>query len=86
MTAWDNPAGTDGFEFVEYTAPDTQALHALPAESPWSQIAYAAKSCDVKHVAVDGRLVVRDRALLTLDVEMVRANAKRAATRLFSAA
>ncbi|HEY5239582.1 MAG TPA: 4-hydroxyphenylpyruvate dioxygenase [Rhizomicrobium sp.] len=29
MTAWDNPAGTDGFEFVEYTAPDTQALHAL---------------------------------------------------------
>ena len=26
---WDNPIGTDGFEFVEYTAPDTQALHAF---------------------------------------------------------
>jgi 4-hydroxyphenylpyruvate dioxygenase len=26
---WDNPVGTDGFEFVEYTAPDTAALHAL---------------------------------------------------------
>ena len=26
---WENPAGTDGFEFVEYTAPDTAALHAL---------------------------------------------------------
>jgi 4-hydroxyphenylpyruvate dioxygenase len=26
---WDNPAGTDGFEFVEYTAPDTTALERL---------------------------------------------------------
>jgi len=26
---WDNPMGTDGFEFVEYTAPDTAALVSL---------------------------------------------------------
>jgi 4-hydroxyphenylpyruvate dioxygenase len=26
---WDNPVGTDGFEFVEYTAPDVGQLHAL---------------------------------------------------------
>ena len=26
---WDNPAGTDGFEFVEYTAPDPAALGQL---------------------------------------------------------
>jgi len=26
---WDNPIGTDGFEFVEYTAPDVSALHSL---------------------------------------------------------
>ncbi len=26
---WDNPMGTDGFEFVEYTAEDTAALDAL---------------------------------------------------------
>jgi 4-hydroxyphenylpyruvate dioxygenase len=26
---WDNPVGTDGFEFVEYTALDVGALHAL---------------------------------------------------------
>jgi len=26
---WDNPMGTDGFEFVEYTAPDTAALARL---------------------------------------------------------
>ena len=26
---WDNPMGTDGFEFVEYTAPDPAALVAV---------------------------------------------------------
>jgi 4-hydroxyphenylpyruvate dioxygenase len=26
---WDNPMGTDGFEFVEYTAPDVKELHRL---------------------------------------------------------
>ncbi len=26
---WDNPMGTDGFEFVEYTAPDVKELTAL---------------------------------------------------------
>ena len=28
-TAWDNPMGTDGFEFIEYAAPDPQAMGAL---------------------------------------------------------
>ncbi|HSY30158.1 MAG TPA: 4-hydroxyphenylpyruvate dioxygenase, partial [Burkholderiaceae bacterium] len=27
--AWDNPMGTDGFEFIEYAAPDPVALGAL---------------------------------------------------------
>src|SRR5580704_2861329 len=26
---WDNPMGTDGFEFVEYTAPDPEELGRL---------------------------------------------------------
>ena len=29
MELWDNPIGTDGFEFVEYTAPDIAELHGL---------------------------------------------------------
>jgi 4-hydroxyphenylpyruvate dioxygenase len=29
LDAWDNPMGTDGFEFVEYTAPDVAALGQL---------------------------------------------------------
>ena len=29
MDLWDNPAGTDGFEFIEYAAPDPKAMGAL---------------------------------------------------------
>ena len=25
-SAWENPMGTDGFEFIEYAAPDPQAM------------------------------------------------------------
>ena len=55
----------------------------VPATAPWSQIAYAAQSCDVRHVAVDGEVRVRDGELLTLDVEKVRSAAEKSAARLF---
>jgi 4-hydroxyphenylpyruvate dioxygenase len=29
VSTWDNPVGTDGFEFIEYTAPDPKALGQL---------------------------------------------------------
>jgi 5-methylthioadenosine/S-adenosylhomocysteine deaminase len=62
---------------------DVTPLHTIPTASPWSQIAYAAKACDVRHVAVDGAVVVRDRELLTLDLGNVRARASAATVRLF---
>ena len=64
-------------------AVDVTPLHTIPTGSPWSQIAYAAKSCDVRHVAVDGAVVVRDRELLTLDLGKVRVRATEATSRLF---
>jgi 5-methylthioadenosine/S-adenosylhomocysteine deaminase len=64
-------------------AVDVTPLHTIPTASPWSQIAYAAQSCDVRHVAVDGTPVVRDRELLTLDQGKVRARATESASRLF---
>ena len=64
-------------------AVDATALHTVPTASPWSAIAYAARSSDVRHVAVDGNLVVRDAVLLTLDVANVRARAQHAAARMF---
>ena len=36
---WDNPLGTDGFEFVEYTAPDTRELGDLFRQLGFSTIA-----------------------------------------------
>ena len=63
----------------------TGGPHVVPASAPWSQIAYATRSTDVRHVAVDGKLVVRDRTLLTLDVARVLARANKAAARLFRA-
>ncbi len=65
-------------------AVDLTALHTIPTTSPWSAIAYASQACDVRHVAVDGTLVVRDAKLLTLDVAQIRERAMRAAARLFA--
>lgn len=64
-------------------AVNVQPLHVVPAASPWSQIVYAARACDVRHVAVDGNVIVANRDLLTLDIAKVRANATAAASRLF---
>lgn len=36
---WDNPMGTDGFEFIEYAAPDPQALGALFEQMGFAAIA-----------------------------------------------
>jgi len=36
---WDNPMGTDGFEFIEYAAPDPAALGALFEQMGFSAIA-----------------------------------------------
>jgi 4-hydroxyphenylpyruvate dioxygenase len=38
-TGWDNPLGTDGFEFVEYTAPDTAHLGRVFESMGFSRIA-----------------------------------------------
>ncbi len=70
---------------ADVIALDVNTPHAVPAESPYSLIAYAAKSSDVRHVVVDGAVVVRDRTLLTLDQRAVVRNAKAVARRLFAA-
>ncbi len=48
QSLWDNPLGTDGFEFIEYAAPDPRALGALFEQMGFSAIA--------KHRSKDVRL------------------------------
>ncbi len=66
---------------------DLDVLHVTPkfdlsADNIYSQLIYAAKSTDVRHVLVGGRLLMRDRELLTVDVEMIVAEAQRIADRV----
>jgi 5-methylthioadenosine/S-adenosylhomocysteine deaminase len=69
---------------ADVIALDVSGPHVAPAESPYSVVAYAAKSSDVRHVCVDGAVVVRDAALLTLDRPAVVRAARSAASRLFA--
>ena len=39
FTPWDNPMGTDGFEFIEYAAPDPAAMSALFARMGFKPLA-----------------------------------------------
>ncbi len=65
-------------------AVDLRAPHIVPSASPLSALVYAARASDVRHVAVDGRVVVRDRRLLTLDVAEVMREAAIQARKVFA--
>src|SRR6185295_14271500 len=48
-----------------------------PLYDPVSHLVYAAKGADVLHSVIEGRVVMRDRKLLTLDEAAVEAEADR---------
>jgi 5-methylthioadenosine/S-adenosylhomocysteine deaminase len=51
---------------VDLTGPHTQPVHDLAAT-----LVHSARSCDVRTTVVDGRILMRDRELLTIDVPTV---------------
>jgi 5-methylthioadenosine/S-adenosylhomocysteine deaminase len=53
---------------------DLDAPHLRPLHDPWSTLAYAAHSADVRDTVVDGRVLLRDRVLTTLDERAVIAD------------
>ena len=55
---------------------DLGGPHIAPGGDVFSRLAYAAQARDVRHVMVDGRLVVRDREVLTVDAERAVATAR----------
>lgn len=62
----------------------TDTVHSTPWSDPYSAIVYATRASDVRHVVVDGRLLVRDRALHTLDVEAAIADGAERSRRIFA--
>ena len=62
---------------------DLGGPHAQPEEADLiSRIVYSARAADVRHVIVDGRIVVRDGELKTGDVAEIRETANKEARRL----
>ena len=50
---------------------DMQQPHLVPMYHPESHLVYAARGSDVKTVIVDGKLVMENGVVLTLDMEAV---------------
>ncbi len=61
---------------------DTSACHWFPRHDLAAGIVYGAHPADVSHVIVDGRLLLRDGELLTLDEEHICYEAERRAFRM----
>ncbi len=54
---------------------DATGAHMTPLYDPYAALVYAANAADVRHVIVDGRMVVEDRRLLTADAQSIKAAA-----------
>lgn len=46
---------------------DTESPHMIPLYNPISTLVYSAGGADVKHVIVNGKILMKDRKILTLD-------------------
>src|SRR5438128_1221565 len=56
---------------------DLDDLNQTPYYNIYSDLVYATKAADVRTVIVEGRVVMRDRRLLTLNEETIKADARR---------
>ncbi len=61
---------------------DTNQPHLVPLYHPVSQLVYAARGEDVREVMVQGRFLVRNRKLQTIDIESVCAAAGQTARKI----
>jgi len=55
---------------------DLDGLHQTPRYNVYSHLVYATKAGDVRTVVIEGRVVMRDRRLLTLDEAAIKRRAR----------
>jgi 5-methylthioadenosine/S-adenosylhomocysteine deaminase len=55
---------------------DLDALHQTPRYNIYSHLVYATKASDVRTVVIEGRVVMRDRRLLTLNEPLIKQRAR----------
>ncbi len=54
---------------------DFDGLHQTPMYKVYSHLVYATKAGDVRHVIINGKIIMRDRNLLTLDENAIKKDA-----------
>lgn len=68
-------------KLADVTVVDLDRIHLTPAYDPLSHLVYAARGSDVRHVLVNGELVVRNGRVVTVDegelMAQVRAKARK---------
>ncbi len=61
---------------------DLGGAHNQPVHDPAANLVYSTRASDVQTVICDGRVIMRDRRLLTLDLEEIKARVGESMTRL----
>ncbi len=54
---------------------DTKAPNMVPVYNPYSALVYSANSANVRHTIVDGKILMKDRKMLTVDEDAIRKEA-----------
>jgi len=54
---------------------DTKAPNMVPVYNPYSALVYSANSANVRHSIVDGKIIMKDREMLTVDEANIREEA-----------
>ncbi len=54
---------------------DTKAPNMVPVYNPYSALVYSANSANVRHTIVDGKILMKDRNMLTVDENAIRKEA-----------
>ena len=71
--------------FADLIVINTNAPHLTPLNDVPSAVAYQARGGDVRHVVVNGKLVVQDRKVLTFDLDAVTAEVRSLAEKVAGA-
>lgn len=79
---WDQVGSLEAGKRADIIIIDTKRPHLTPIYNPYSHIVYAASGSDVRDVIIDGRIVMKDRRILTFDVEEVMRDVRRESAHL----
>jgi 5-methylthioadenosine/S-adenosylhomocysteine deaminase len=81
---WDNEIGSiEVGKRADLAIINFEKPHLCPLYNEVSHLVYAAKSADVETVIINGKIVMENRRLTTLNVEHVMEMVKKAKNRLF---